>query len=535
MVRNLYRFYLYTVFIALFIFIAVAVGQLLSTLLSFTALRGSSGTVSSQAEVIQSTVFVLVAVLIAGALGGLHYWLIRRDIRNDPVAGTDAIRSFFLNIAEAIGISLAVPIVGFVVIGTLARSPEANVVAPAAFALPTLALVLILEAERRRTPITSGVALAFQRLHFYGVQVILLIYLTFSWLSTIRPLVDSLLFGGRGALEACPDAGSCPNYNVLLLALSVLWFVACFVGYGLIVRNDKSALLRLILQGGGLAYGVGSILLGLQQGIELLLFPLFKVPVSYKDVLGPFAGYDFVSPLTLGVLVAALYYWWLRLASRQGLIGQRVLALTVYAIVTVLAAAAFWWGVGNLLYNLFQSLNPVPSTPDALSWASSSAFALVGVGYIGLDFYLRRQNAIDPSAAAGPRRGYVFALLGGGILSLAVGGAMALYAWATSLFGTSISNWQQVTHVGLAAGIVGAFLLGFYLWTARRESLFSGLGKRPVPTLPTPPDESNPVHGTTIEGILDELLAGKLTRDEAVGRIRALTGELSRSEGPSGA
>jgi len=86
MAHNLYRFYLYTVFIALLIFTAVAMVRLLSTRLAFTPLQGSSGSVPSQAEIIQSTVFVLVSLLIAGALGGLHYWLIRRDIRNDPSA-----------------------------------------------------------------------------------------------------------------------------------------------------------------------------------------------------------------------------------------------------------------------------------------------------------------------------------------------------------------------------------------------------------------------------------------------------------------
>ncbi len=530
MVRNLYRFYLYTVFIALLIFMAIAVGRFLSTALSFTPLRGSYGSVPSQSEVIQSIVFALVSLLIAGIVAGLHYLLIRRDIRNDPTADTSAIRSFFLNIAEAIGISLAVPAVGFLVLSNLALSPGADVVASAAFALPTFALVLILEAERRRTPLTSGAALTFQRLHFYGVLVILLLCLTASWLNAVRPLVDSVLFAGRGSSEACSAPNSfCPTHSLPLLALSVLWFVAFFVGYGLLVRDDKAPLLRLILHGIGFAYGVGFILFGLQQAVMLLFFIPFKIPVAFKDVLGPSATHDVVSPLTLGILVAALYSWWLHIAARLQLIKRPTLVLMEWAIAGILAAAAFWWGIGNLLYNFLQYIAPLPSPPEASSWAFSIAFALVGGGFIGIDLYLHRQYVAEPALAEGPRRGFVLALLGGGILSFAIGSATALYAGATSLLGTPISNWQQITHVGLAAWIVGLFLVGIYLWTARRESLLSGLGKRPTLEVPpASPPESEATTTTTIEGILDELLGGKITRDEAVERIRTLTERSSR-------
>jgi FtsH-binding integral membrane protein len=116
--------------------------------------------------------------VITGVLGGLHYWLIRRDIQRDPAAGTSAIRSFFLNITEAVGIAFAVPLIGFLVFGSLSSSADANVASPLAFALPALAVTVLLELERRRTKVNSGAALAFQRLHFYGVQIILLFLLT---------------------------------------------------------------------------------------------------------------------------------------------------------------------------------------------------------------------------------------------------------------------------------------------------------------------------------------------------------------------
>src|SRR5271169_866924 len=149
MVRALYRFYLYAVSIALLIFIAVALGGLLSTLLPFTPLHGMYDSMPDHAQIVQSITLATIVLLIAGPLFGLHYWLIRRDMR--AAAGTSAIRSFFLNVTEGIGILLAVPLIGFAVISNRAQNPEASVIWAAAFAIPTLVLVVLLGIERRRT------------------------------------------------------------------------------------------------------------------------------------------------------------------------------------------------------------------------------------------------------------------------------------------------------------------------------------------------------------------------------------------------
>jgi hypothetical protein len=86
-------------------------------------------------------------------------------------------------------------------------------------------------------------------------------------------------------------------------------------------------------------------------------------------------------------------------------------------------------------------------------------------------------------------------------------------------------------HTGLATLIVGLFLVSVYLWFARKEHLL-GLRHKQTTTAVSPVEETvenvpasstEIVAATTIEGVLDELLAGKITRDEAVGRIRALS------------
>jgi Domain of unknown function (DUF5671) len=519
--RNLYRFYLYIVYIALLIFVAFAVGYLLNTLLALTSLRGSySGGPPDATSVIQAIVFAVVASAIAGALAGLHYWLIRRDMQHDPQAGASAIRSFFLNLTEALGIALAVPVAGFFVLDTLANASGQNVVSSMAFSLATLALVVVLALERRRTQAGVGAALAFQRLHFYGVQILLLIFLTISWLSVIRLLVDTLFFAGS---SMCADS-SCATSNPLLLASSVLWFVAFWLGYGWLVRSDTSSLLRLILHFLSLAYGIGYMLYGLYQVLQVFFLFLFHMAPAFTDVVGPGGRYDFFSPFTLGLLVTGVYYGWLRMAARQGLIDRRVLTLTGYTIASILSAGAFWWGCGVIIYTALQSWMPIPNVPAVSDWASAIALMIAGLGYIPLSVYLRRRNSRDPINAAGPRRGFVLALCGGGILALAIGGAVALYAWITTLFGSPITYWQQIAHQGLSASIIGAILVAIYLSLALREHLFSSPVKHIVPDVPDPAVVSEPaaVQTLTIENILDELLANKITRDEAATRIRTL-------------
>jgi hypothetical protein len=533
MLRNLYRFYLYTVFIALLVFVAVITGRLLNALLSLTPLHGQYSSIASSSEVVQALVFAVVAWVIAGALGGLHYWLIRKDMHSNPSAGTSAIRSFFLNITEAVAITTAAPLIGFSVLNSLGLYPGTDAASPLSYALPALALFGLLEWERRRTEMQSRAALAFQRLHLHGVQIFLLGYVSFACFTVIRPLVDGVIFGGNIALEQCRsygNMGDCPHPNLFYLVASLLWFVALWIGYGWLARNDQARLLRLILHGASFAYGVGLLLTGIFFAAQLLILPLFNMPAARIDILGLYPQYDFLSPLLLGLLVVFVYSRWLKRAAREGMIDEDVLILTEVALAEVLSAATFWWGCGNLLYNLFQVLTPIPHTPDAKAWVASLAFVVAGLGYIPLDLSLLRRNARE-ATAGGPRRGAVLALLGGGILALAIGGVTALYAWITALLGSAITNWQQVMHTGLAALIVGLFLTGVYFWLARRERLLGTHHKQETATSVDEATESASASTdevavlTTIEGVLDELLAGKITRDEAASRIRALSSE----------
>ena len=524
MARNLYRFYLYAVFLAMLIFAAVAMDMFLQTLLALTPLRGTYGSSPTNAMIVQVTVFFVVSWLIAGLLGGLHYWLIRRDMQSDPTAGQSAIRAFFLNIAELIDAPLAVFSSAMLVISQLGHDPANDLAGSTAFAIVTLALLAVLELERQRGQAGPGPAMAFQRLHLYGVQLILLIILTFSWFSLVNSLVDAFVFGGRvTGTTPCGGFTGCQVTNLLSSTASTLWIVLFWVGYGYFARNDTASLLRRILHFASFAYGIGLVLYGIRQGIELGLLTLFGVSVPAQDIL---ANYNFASFITLGLLVMAVYTLWLRISARQEPLQWTTTILIGEAIVTALIAGAFWWGIALVLLNTFESIAGIQ--PGPRDWAPALALIITGLAYIPLDFYLHRRYKQDSSIASEPRRGFVFALIGAGILSAAIGGAVALYSLATNLLGSPFENWQHVARSGASAFVIGVIVLAIYLWAARREHLFTGPVKRPAPT--EAPLTTEPVSAQAetvamppiVDEILDDLLAGKITRDEAAERIRSI-------------
>jgi hypothetical protein len=526
MTRQLYRFYLYTVYIALLIFATAGIGQLLGIFFKFTPLRDPSSPGPSQAEIVQALIFAVVSWVVAGGLGGLHYWLIRRDIRHDPAASGSGIRSFFLNMTEGIGLLFGVTLAGYSVIQNLGHHDVYGVADAAATTVAAFILVAWLEFERRRTPVERGAALAFQSLHFYGVQAVLLIILASLWFSAIRPLIDALFFGNA----ACRDYGSyCSTDHLGNMAGTLLWFLAFWLGYGFLTCLDRGRVARFLWHGLGLASGVGLLLFGIYNVLQVLLLSLFGEAPALKDVLGPYyAPYDFLSPLTLGLVLIGTYHFWLRRATRQGIIETLSLRFGEAAIVAVLSAVAFWIGWAMLLYRLFQML--AVATPERKVWVMAVALVITGLGYIPLHVYLQRRNATQPIATAGPYRGFVLALLGAGTLALAIGGGTALYAWLTALLGSPLPNWGEIARSGLAAAIVGGLLVALYLHGALSEHLLVRPKSAP-PSIPPVTTAQPPVGNTTdgqllngqsVEGILDELLDNRINRTEATRQLHQL-------------
>ena len=547
MARNLYRFYLYIIFIGMLILAAVGLGTLLQPLLALTPLRGSD-TMPSNSVVVQAAVFAVVAWVIALALGGLHYWLIRRDMHADPAAGSSGVRSFFLNATEAVSLPLGVASSASA-IGQLGQANFYGVPGALALAIPTLGLFALVEWERRRSQAGPGAPIVFQRLQVYGVQLVLLFILTFYWLPTVNQLLDAIVFAGKGYQSFCGSPANCPAPNLLGPSLSTLWVLLFWVGYGFLSRKDTNSLLRQILHFFSFAYGVGYLLYGIERGLEVAARALLGSPASLAEITGPSAEYPFVPSIMLGLLVIGVYGYWLRAAARQRPSGQITTLLMEEAIGAALMAASFWFGIGLVLFHVMESIAGSNPRPDVEAWSMAIAFVITGLGYIALDIDLRLRSA--RAASIGPRRAFVFVLLGGGMLAGAVGVVILLYTVLTSLLGSPVDNWQYLARQGGATFIVGALIVGIYLWVAMHEHLFSTrrpgqdaeaeerqLTTKPAPVLtplettgavvtapgaaPERPEAALPTQ--TIEGVLDELQAGMISRDEAAARIRSIMG-----------
>jgi len=291
-------------------------------------------------------------------------------------------------------------------------------------------------------------------------------------------------------------------------------------------------------------------LIGVNFLLQLALQTLFKV--SLLPTYSPSALYSFVSPLTLGIIIVAVYSFWLSTSTRRLQAQQATPFFIGKVIVTAFLAVSFWFGCGFLLYSGLEHFAS-PSATDLPNLVVSLSSIITGIAYIPLSLHLSRQRAL--TKAVGPRRALVFSLLGGGIL-VSVGSAITLlYMLLTSLLGAALfTGWQHVARGAGAALVVGLVIVGIYIWIVSREHLFGA--RKTIPaveakevTVPAPPRAAEepttasvtppapkPLLGETdtspaaapvtisIEDVLDELQAGKLTRDEAAARIRELTG-----------
>jgi hypothetical protein len=157
-------------------------------------------------------------------------------------------------------------------------------------------------------------------------------------------------------------------------------------------------------------------------------------------------------------------------------------------------------------------------------WAAAIALAVAGLAYIPLAVHLRLSTAQTENST--PRRGFILAMLAGGIITGAVGLTITLYTLGTNLLGAPLSDWQQTAQGGLAALVVGLILVVSYGWTALQERSISSLFKRLREATATPVQ----AHETemagdadvtaAIEQVLKEYEAHGIDLHEATERIK---------------
>ena len=85
MQRSLYRVYLYGIIVILLYFVSIATTVFLAVLLRDTPLNGTSPTPITGSDLVQPAVFAITSWIITLSVGGLHYWLLRRNEAGDAL------------------------------------------------------------------------------------------------------------------------------------------------------------------------------------------------------------------------------------------------------------------------------------------------------------------------------------------------------------------------------------------------------------------------------------------------------------------
>ena len=527
MARGLYRVYLYVVTILLLVFATVSASSLLSALLRLTPLRGSYGSAPSNSDVVQNVVLAIVTLLIVAAFGGLHYWLIRRDMASDPHAGESGVRALTLNLSVGVA-TLVATFAGASALSTFDLAFQYDTANSLAVALAALALALALEWERRRATPTRGAALIFQRLRIDGVGLILVLSLL-AWLPNAVSQTETLIGQASGALS-CTSIQPTPNgpyfgpYLPPCVGSQIIgqWGAAALVIvvwllYLRLNRNDRPMLIHPVFLLLGYSAGVVALITGLERIIEYVSRVITANGGALPDYLN---NYDAAPIFVYAVLTLVVYLRWLGRPAAHEPLDAPTTRLTIRAIGAAIFAAPFWVGAAMLLNNLFISAIP-GATTDTTNWHTAVAITLAGTPYIPLAFWLGA--GVRAEGVKGPRRGFVLALLAAGALATAGGAATLIYAALTATLGFPLSDWQGVARVAGSALIVGVVVGLLYLWIAAREGQFARAPRPEAPPAGAPATGAVAApSGVSLDEVLTQFQQGGLTQAETAERIRAL-------------
>lgn len=523
MARGLYRVYLYVVTIALLIAATVAVGSLLGTLLQFTSLRGQYASAPNSASFTQTLVLTIVTLIIVAGMGGLHYWLIRRDMASDPQPGTSGVRSFMLNLAEAVATLVAVIAGGFA-LSQFDLKFQNDIATTLSVALATGGFVLALEFERRRAVATRGAALVFQRLRIDGMGFIL-IFPLLGFLGQPVNQTETLIGQATGALQCAVSQPNGPYYGPYYPPcvdshLIGEWAAALFVlGVWLLYlrlgASDLRTLIRPVFLLLGFAAGMIALVFGVQRLAEYILYLITSTASTRPNYIH---SYDAAPALVFAAVLLGIFGWRLLEGALEPPLDQPTTRLTMRAIAGVIFAFPFWIGAQMALNNLFIKALPGGPTTDT-NWHVAIAMMIAGLAYVPVALWLGASTRAE--GIKGPRRGFVLAMLAAGALVTAGSLATLLYVIVTAALNSPLSDWQSLARNAGASLIVGLILGGLYLWISLREGQFARAPR------PEPSPEAAPIAGAALDDVLTRFQQGQLSQAEAADRIRTLAREGS--------
>jgi hypothetical protein len=526
MARTLYRIYLYTVGIVLFVFAAFSLGALLNTLFLETGLRGTYENAPQAKDLVQSMVLAVTALVFTLALGGVHYWLIRRDIAHEPGAGSGGVRAFALNLLQAVAALVAL-VAGANALGGIGAPAYGGVATTLAVAVVALGAFGLVQWERSRAQPAPGAPLVLQRLHLYVVPSALIL-IAISYMQRAIADAQVVILAAVGALSSpCPEfrsgfppppveAFTCPLPGRLTGdVLAVLWLVGAWLLYAWLAAGDARSTLRAIAHFFGFVVGLVAAIIGVNFAADLVLRAMLGVqPISAADLT---TSHDFLPALVIGLALMLGYTALLVRDAPQTVLGRAGTMLTTMTLSAIVLGVPFYWGVIRLVQGVVEVIAPNGSAPTASEWAAAGALLVAGVAHPVLALLVRGRSTA--TAPTGPRRGYVLAGLAAGALAAAIGAVTAVYLVVTAVLGSPVSaDWPMNARQAGSAAIVGVFLAAIHLWRLLTEH-------KPTPQAAPASSEAGAsvaAPHATIEAVLDELLAGRINRNQAATQLRAL-------------
>lgn len=534
MVRNLYRGYLYAVCIALLIAATTTTSISLGLLLMSTPLRGPYDSPPGRSQLVQASVAFVTVWIVTLLLGGLHYWLIRRDMREDPAAGGGTVRSLFLNITQLVAAPIAVASAA-VGISSLGQSYGASIGSFSA-AIAVGGLFALVQWERSRAPVRTDPARAFQRLHLYGAQLALVFVATPFWLQAVQSSALNA-FARMGLFDPCVYYGytyvnvACmPTTYYSLRQSAAQWggallVAACWAGYTAYSRSDRHSRLRQVTHLLAFGYALGFVLWGAQRIFATVILTAVGHPLATRDF--PTDAAATLGALIFGAVTLSAYYW-LYAREASGLpSGVPAAGMAQMALAGIIFAYPFWLGAQSLLSDVVERAVPAGAQPDKFAFAQAGALLLSGLPFVY--FALRLNMRARQTDVTWPHRVFALILLASGVIASAAGLVIALQALISALLGAPADNWQQSARTGMVTLLVGGAMVAIFATVAARNRYLAARPEaKPLPAALRPGD-THPVVAApeapgALEAILDALLAGRLSRDEAATQIRAQTG-----------
>ncbi|MBA3824973.1 MAG: hypothetical protein H0X24_13890 [Ktedonobacterales bacterium] len=529
MLASLRRIYLYAVASAALLFLVGVLQNFFFQVSARLGARVQDYEAADAASFSRALAFLLVALAIVLPVGVLHWWFIRRDLRDDAAAAGGVVRVIFVDL-----LTIVLGSVTIISAGNLGYALfYSNLASRSYYYMPSVALplsvavawgiglVLVLLERQATTPLT-GVAAGISRVLGYLQQIWLLISVMVLGASAIQLLMDA-------TIRAAPDCPFDQNGYVIYSAgcqsqafptpgsaiTQAFVLVAGLVGFTLWTRRDGGSVLRQLADSACLIIAAITVIAGLNEGLNLVLalarghaIPLPLALVANNQT----HTYRFVGPLLVGGAALALY---LMRAWRTPALGAHPQQSRQVALVAVALpfAFTFLFGITQVIYLILQRSFGI--VDPNISWVQVLSFVGAGSAWLALWPALARMSDPRGTGPLIPRRTYVYILLAATLVSGVSTLAVGLYFAITTAIGTPADNDGRGTAQAFAIFPVAAVTAGYYLFVLLRDGRI--LRNRAPATTPEAP---TPTEAPTLEGLLTSVAARQLTVPQAAAILR---------------